>query len=95
MSDSDNVTTLSVVGKPRASDQARKQAVELLTQALSLAQAGEISELILILDHPDNSWSESMTNTANFPAAIGRLEMVKQSWVEKYLAQARSGRPLG
>lgn len=96
--DDGKITRLSVVGKVKASETARLQAIALLRDALAMAEAGDITEVILIVDHPDNTWGQSMTSTTAFTAAIGRLEMVKHLWIEQFLVAARGkgeGRPLG
>lgn len=91
-----NIQGIGVVHKPRASELIRAQVIAQLRSALALAEQGQVSGLVLLLDHPDNTWSESVSGTESFSASIGRMEIVKARWIAEYIAaQAPAGRPLG
>jgi hypothetical protein len=77
--------TLSIAPKPTVLDKIKQDIVETLREALAEAEKGEICSMLLIMKHNDNSWSDERSGSMDFPDAIGRLEIVKQNWIQAYL----------
>jgi hypothetical protein len=72
--------------KPTVAEDIKQQCIDLLRKALQEAEAGEVVSAFVILKRPDHTWSDERSGTMDFPDAIGRLEIVKQSWIRHYLA---------
>jgi hypothetical protein len=77
---------LSLAPRPKAEDQVRESIVAILATALKEARNGEITSVIMILQHSDGDWSDRASETIKFTEAIGRLEILKQEWIAVYLA---------
>jgi hypothetical protein len=77
---------LSLAPRPKAEDEVRDNVVKLLAGALEEARNGEITSVIVILQRADGDWSDRASDTLKFSEAIGRLEILKQEWIEQYLA---------
>jgi hypothetical protein len=56
-----------------------------LPGALEKAERGEISGIRVIMRRPDGTWCDERSRVVDFPEAIGRLKIVKQSWIATYL----------
>jgi hypothetical protein len=76
----------ALVTKPTVADQIRTACVDMLREALDQAERGEVSAAVVILRRPDGTWHDERSGCTDFPDAIGRLEIVKQSWIAHYLA---------
>jgi hypothetical protein len=81
------MTVVTLVSKPKASDEVRESVVRLLRESLEQAERGEVDTVIIILSHPDGEWSDRCSNTDKLSTAIGRLEITKQEWIAKYLKE--------
>jgi hypothetical protein len=75
---------LRIVQPPTVPEEIRQGVVGLLKDALAQAEAGELDAVIVILKRP-TGWSDMRSGVMDFPDAIGRLEIVKQSWIAHYL----------
>lgn len=82
----DNVAQLGVVPKARAEPLIQAQVVEQLRSTLALAEAGEVTSLFIVVNHPDGTYSEVASATVSFTQTIGQLEIIKQNWIGRYLA---------
>ena len=78
---------ISLVTKPSADEEVRESVVRLLREALAQAEAGEVDTVLMILGHPDETWSDIASETVSFSHAVGRLEILKQKWIAKYLLE--------
>lgn len=80
----DKITNLHVVKPPRVADEIRQEVIELLEETLAEARAGEISEIMLIIQHPGKDWSQRSSDTMDgILKWIGRLEITKLDWIAK------------
>jgi hypothetical protein len=59
--------------------------IETLEEALAEARAGAITSIVLIAAHPTLGWSHEQSGVTDFSAAIGRLEILKQEWISRYI----------
>lgn len=69
---------------PTASEEARRDTIDILQRLLAEAEAGEIESIIIIAKRVDGFWFHEQSSVTAFPDAIGRLEIVKASWIEKF-----------
>lgn len=76
---------VALVTKPKAADEFKDEAVRILREALEQAEAGEVTAALVIVRYPDGHWGDKRSGTMDFADAIGRLEIVKQSWIADYL----------
>ena len=76
---------VALVPKPKAADEIRESVMRLLRDSLEQAERGEVDTVIIIVGHPDGDWTNKSSYTDKLSAAIGRLEITKQEWIEKYL----------
>lgn len=81
----DRTAPVALVPKPKAADEIRESVMRLLRDSLEQAERGEVDTVIIILGHPDGDWTNKSSYTDKLSAAIGRLEITKQEWIEKYL----------
>lgn len=81
------MSVVELARKPTASEEAKADCINILRKALALAESGDMTTLIIIAQRPDNSWSDERSTAVNFPDAIGRLEIVKQSWITSYIKE--------
>ena len=84
-----NSSVLSVVGKPSVSDEIKSECANILRRALALAEAGDLTAVLVIVKHAGDTWSDERSGAMNFPDAVGRLEIVKQAWINSYLRELK------
>ncbi len=66
--------------------QEAKQDAELIIQDLLKMQAeGDIAEMVVLVKHPDASWTPYYTTSMDRPAMIGRLAITQYAISKKYL----------
>jgi hypothetical protein len=75
-----------IVPKPTAQAEIQKQIIRMLADELDRARDGKISMMILITRDIDGKWGHEQTGVENFSEAIGKIEIMKQSWIAKYKA---------
>lgn len=75
---------LKLVPPPAEDVAIREATVQLLAQALDEAKAGHIAEIVLLVLHPDGTWSDRTTQSLHFSEWIGRLEMTKLDWIKSH-----------
>ena len=76
---------IALVVKPTVEQEIQQAAIEILEKALAEAREGRVYEALVILRRPDGNWVDERSGATNFPDSIGRLEIVKQSWIKSYL----------
>lgn len=59
----------------------RAGVIRELERTLEEAKRGEISEILMIIVHPNNEWSERSSDTTSILSWIGRLETTKADWL--------------
>ena len=79
------MTDLKLVPPATVSDDIKASVVQILIDVKALAAAGDVDTMIIILGHPDGSWSTKLSGTEKLSAAIGRLEIAKQEWIALHL----------
>lgn len=65
--------------------------IETLEKALEEARRGEIASIVIVAAHPLHGWSHEQSGVTDFSAAIGRLEILKQEWIARYVALMAEG----
>lgn len=85
MSSNDKVKHLNIVKRPTVSEEARREVVEILSELLDKAKAGEISEIAVITANGD-LWEERTSPTISVTTWLGRLAILQADWVASYKA---------
>lgn len=80
---------IKLAPKTTIDDEIKQAAIDMLRKALAEAESGNVSMCIVILRHPDGTWSDERSGSTNFPDAVGRLEIVKQAWITSYLNEPK------
>jgi hypothetical protein len=62
-----------------------------LREALAEVEAGRVETVLVILKHPDGSWTDKRSLCMNFPEAIGRLTISIQAWINGYIRESHDG----
>lgn len=75
--------------KPNVREEFRLASIEILRDRLAQAEAGDVASVVVIVKHMDGTWSDDRAGTDTFPEAIGRLEIVKQAWINSYLRELK------
>ena len=76
---------IALAPKPTVAEAIKTDCVRLLRDALARAEAGEIEAVAVILKLTNGRWYDERSGVMDFPEAVGRLEIVKQSWISHYL----------
>ena len=81
-----SITHLPVSPLSRVPDEARDDIIRTLEDALKVAREGDVSDMMIILQHRDNyEWSERRagidSGSLGLLKWIGRLEFVKADWI--------------
>ena len=79
------MTVVALVDKPSVADEIKEGAVEILRKTLAKAESGEFCSILVIARRPDGTWCDERSGVMDFPDMIGRLEIVKQTWIASYL----------
>lgn len=78
---------LTLVAKPKASDEIRDSVIALLRKTLAEAERGEIDFVALVAGSADGDWIPRISTVGKLSLAIGRIEIAKQEWILDYLKQ--------
>ena len=70
-------SVVSIVPKPTADEEVRKSVVETIEWALTAANAGGVTSVVIIALHPDGSWSDWHSATNEGSHIVGCLELAK------------------
>jgi hypothetical protein len=79
----DNTIALAV--KPKVEDEIRAETVRILRDALAQAESGEVVAALVVLKYQGGTWTDERSGVMDFPDAVGRIEIIKQSWIRDYL----------
>lgn len=81
------MTPVTLVTRPKVSDNIRADVVALLKDALDKAETGEIESVVILMTRPGGGWQERRSGTISMTATIGQLEIIKQGWINEYLSK--------
>lgn len=76
---------VTLVPKPKASDEVRESVVSLLRKSLAEAESGEVHSALIILEDVNGEWISRQSTTLKFSETVGRLEIFKQEWIAQFL----------
>jgi hypothetical protein len=80
---------MSVVSLVREPDtEVRDSVVKLLESLLEDARAGKIDTFMGVIHQTSGGWTEVASTSEIFTEAIGRLEILKQTWIADYLRRS-------
>lgn len=79
---------LKIVPKTTVSDEIKNDIINILEKALEQAKQGDVECVLVILKQIDGHWSDERSGVVNFSDSIGKLEIIKQSWITEYLKQS-------
>ena len=77
---------VSLVSKPTVEQEIKNDLVEMLRRTLAEAESGEISGVFMIVTRLDGDWSDRWTGITKMSDTIGRVEIIKQQLIHKYLS---------
>jgi hypothetical protein len=75
------IAPIKLVTPPTAEEAAKAKVIEMLEEALAEAKTGKFTEFVLILKRADDDWEERATPTRYMSEWIGKLEMLKFTWM--------------
>ena len=75
--------------KPTVDDEVRTSVVKALRETLQQAERGEINTILMVIGHPDDTWTDRASETLNFSSMIGRIEILKAKWIALYMENDR------
>ena len=75
---------VQLVSTPSAAEKAKQDCVKILRNQLNSAESGEMESVIVICRRPDSRWSFEHSQSTNFMADIGIVEIVKQRMIDTY-----------
>lgn len=81
------MNNIKPIGRPHIDEQIKEDILISLNETIEAVEAGHVSELLIIVRGPDGTWSKATHRVEEFSSWIGRLEIVKQEWIEEYLKQ--------
>lgn len=76
---------VQLAAPPKIEDTIAADVIRYLKEILKEAEEGRIESIIIIAKRPSGFWSERRSGTKNYPEAIGRLEIMKQGWIQEFL----------
>lgn len=79
------MTVVSLVNKATADEEVKESVIRLLRETLEQAEAGEVDSILMIVGSPSGEWLDKASETVKFSETIGRLEISKQEWINRYL----------
>lgn len=85
-------TSLGLVPRPRAEEKIQREIAAHLQRMQELCAEGALDCIFIIAAHPDGTYSEAISSTTQFRQMIGQVEVVKQNWINAYLATL-AGKP--
>ena len=77
---------IKLATRPPISQQIKDDCVDILRKALAKAEAGDMETVLVICKNDDGTWSDEHSGTMRMGEAIGYLEIIKQEWINRYLA---------
>ena len=75
---------VKAVPRPSAADEIRAELVRMAEELLAEIKAGEITEMLMIVKHPDSKWSNRWSGSLDYPRTIGELEITKYEMISSY-----------
>lgn len=86
---------IELVTKPTVADEIKDGIVRALEKALEEAKAGQMDHLVMVMSYAGGEWKDYVSGTEECSRMIGRLEIVKYSWMRQYLNAEREECPHG
>ena len=81
------MTIIKLAPKPPASKEIRDNILDILKEYQKHAEEGKLECLVIIGGFVDNSWTNHMSGTLDFPQAIGKLQIAMQEWIAEELTK--------
>lgn len=82
---------IGVVPRPSASDNIKTELLAMAEEFLAQVRAGEIIEVVMVIKHPTNEWSNRWSGSLDYPRTIGELEITKHEMIASYSRANRDG----
>ena len=82
------MTIAALVPKPSVTEEARQGAAIIVADLQAMLEADDLAEIVVLVKHPDASWSHHYTASMDRIEMIGRLEVAKHAMSRKYLDTA-------
>jgi hypothetical protein len=75
---------VSIVRKKTVDEEIKSRVIEMLKTTLAEAEAGDIGAIFMIVERPDEMWTERWDGTAKLSEMIGRIEIIKHKIIHQY-----------
>lgn len=75
---------VSLVSKPTVDEKIKSRVVEMLRNTLKEAEAGDIGGIFMIVEGPDEMWTERWDGTCKLSEMLGRVEIIKHKIIHQY-----------
>ena len=82
---SSNIVALELA--PSVEEEVQQSLIKILEEALELVREGQVSSGIVILNRVDGCWHERFSETISVSRDVGRLEIIKQKLISKFLQE--------
>jgi len=79
------MTTLVALPRKTVDQETRDSVLSALDDILKMAERGEVDVVCIIARHLDGTWTNRTSDTDDFAETIGRLEILKNTWIRQHL----------
>lgn len=84
-----SVVKFGVVPKASVSDEIKAEVIEKLKRALAEAESGQVDEILIIMQHPGEDYTQLATCTQSLSKWIGYLTITIDDWIDTHRAIER------
>lgn len=78
------MTIHKLVTPPTAQENVQKTIVDTLKSALAEAEAGQLTDICLVIGYVNGEWACASSDTLEFTRLIGRLTILQHEWITEY-----------
>jgi hypothetical protein len=75
---------VSLVAKSTVKSDIKDRIIAMLEDTLAEAKAGDIGAIFMIVERPDEMWTERWDGTCKLSELIGRMEIIKHKIIHGY-----------
>ncbi len=84
-----DIRKLDIVKAKPVDEQIREEVVALLERYLEEAKRGDVSEIFILAQHTDATWTDRSSSVLELDKWIGRMERTKLEWIELARSQRK------
>jgi hypothetical protein len=75
---------VSLVRKATVDKEIKSRLVDMLKATLAEAEAGDIGGIFMIVERPDQMWTERWDGTCKLSEMLGRVDIIKHKIIHQY-----------